>query len=95
MTGNIIIASNRTLYFYYFKVKTHDISRQKFIDFEESPISLDLCFSPVKLEICEDVIACMSKEYVHIFKIGQPEKEKAEQNFSAKKGSINSHNGMC
>ncbi|XP_049805068.1 Hermansky-Pudlak syndrome 3 protein homolog [Schistocerca nitens] len=80
VTGNLIVVLDRTLVLYYFKVRAHDISRQKFIDFEESPVSLEMCFTPMKVEMCEDIVACMSKQYLHVFKVGQLEKEKTVQN---------------
>lgn len=69
ITGNLVLASQMSLTLYHFHVRTHDISRLKFIDFEESPVGLEISFVPWKLELCEDVIACMSKDSLHVLKV--------------------------
>ncbi|KAK7788466.1 hypothetical protein R5R35_014523 [Gryllus longicercus] len=69
ITGNLVLASQMTLTLYHFQVRTHDISRLKFIDFEESPVGLEISFVPWKLELCENVIACMSKESLHVLRV--------------------------
>ncbi|XP_066997400.2 BLOC-2 complex member HPS3 isoform X2 [Anabrus simplex] len=78
-TGNLLLASNKTLTIYYFQVRTHDISRQKFIDFEESSVNLELSFSPWKLQLCEDTIACMSKQHLHVLRLGRSEDRQLPQ----------------
>lgn len=52
-----------------FKIKVHDISKLKFIDFEELPLAIDLCFIPRQIDICENYIAAMNKDSMHMFRI--------------------------
>lgn len=52
-----------------FKIKVHDISKLKFIDFEELPITIELCFIPRQIDICENYIVAMSKDTLHMFRI--------------------------
>lgn len=56
---------------YKFLVKTHDISKLKFIDFEEMSLILELSFKPTQIEICENYIACMNTSSLHLFTISQ------------------------
>lgn len=56
---------------YTFQVKTHDISKLKFIDFEEMPLTIELSFRPMSVSICENYIACMSSNSMLMFKICQ------------------------
>ncbi|KAL3270567.1 hypothetical protein HHI36_021104 [Cryptolaemus montrouzieri] len=69
ITGNLLILSNNILNIYKFKVKTHDISKMKFIDFEDSGIRIELSFEPSKIEMCENYIGAMSKENMQLFKL--------------------------
>ncbi|KAI4454775.1 hermansky-pudlak syndrome 3 protein [Holotrichia oblita] len=69
VTGNIIIQMNKTITMYTFGVKTHDISKLKFIDFEEAPLSVDLSFYPRDIAICENYIACSSNDTLHMFRV--------------------------
>ncbi|KAJ4435469.1 hypothetical protein ANN_18085, partial [Periplaneta americana] len=69
-TGNLLVASHKTLMLYHFHMRTHDISRLRFIDFEESGVCVELSFSPSWLSVAEDIIACMAQEYVHVFRLG-------------------------
>ena len=64
------MASHKTLMLYHFHVRTHDISRLRFIDFEESGVCVELSFNPTWLAVAEDIIACMSQENVHLFRLG-------------------------
>lgn len=69
-TGNLLVASHKTLMLYHFRVCTHDVSRLRFIDFEESGVYVELSFSPSSLSLAEDIIACMAEESVHVFRLG-------------------------
>ncbi|XP_021913117.1 Hermansky-Pudlak syndrome 3 protein isoform X3 [Zootermopsis nevadensis] len=69
-TGNLLLAFHKTLTLYHFRVCTRDISRLRFIDFEESGVFVDLSFSPTSLSLAEDIIACMADKYVHVFRLG-------------------------
>lgn len=65
-----MLAFHKTLTLYHFRVCTRDISRLRFIDFEESGVFVDLSFSPTSLSLAEDIIACMADKYVHVFRLG-------------------------
>ncbi|XP_025834263.1 Hermansky-Pudlak syndrome 3 protein isoform X2 [Agrilus planipennis] len=69
VSGNILILSANTLTVQLFHIKTHDISKLKFIDFEECPIQIELNFIPNEIAICENYIAYISRQSVHMFKI--------------------------
>jgi hypothetical protein len=69
-TGNLLVASHKTLMIYHFRVCTHDISRLRFIDFEDSGVYVELSFSPTSLSLAEDIITCMAEEFVHVFRLG-------------------------
>lgn len=75
MSGNIIIQSNKLVNICTFQVKTHDISKLKFIDFEELPILIELSFVPTQIDICENYIAYMNKNSLHLFRINNSNKE--------------------
>lgn len=64
------MASHKTLMLYHFRVCTHDVSRLRFIDFEDSGVYVELSFSPSSLSLAEDIIACMAEESVHVFRLG-------------------------
>lgn len=65
----MLILSNNIINIYKLKVKTHDISRMKFIDFDDTGIRIELSFEPIKIEMCENYIAAMNKDNMHLFKI--------------------------
>ncbi|XP_023724080.1 Hermansky-Pudlak syndrome 3 protein isoform X2 [Cryptotermes secundus] len=69
-TGNLLVASHKTLTLYHFRVCTRDVSRLQFIDFEDSGVYVELSFSPSSLSLAEDIIACMAEESVHVFRLG-------------------------
>lgn len=56
---------------YRFHVRTHDISKLRFIDFEELSLILELSFKPTQIQICENYIACMDNSNLHLFTITQ------------------------
>nr|XP_023016560.1 uncharacterized protein LOC111505899 [Leptinotarsa decemlineata] len=68
-SGNLLILSNTVINLYSFQIKTHDISKMRFIDFEELPLLIELSFSPFHIAFCENYIACMNKDTLHFFKI--------------------------
>ena len=72
VTGNLLVASQKTLMLYHFHLRTHDISRLRFIDFEESGVCVELSLCPSSLSLAEDIIMCMSEEFVHVFRLGPP-----------------------
>jgi len=72
VTGNLLVASQKMLMLYHFHLRTHDISRLRFIDFEESGVYVELSLCPSSLSLAEDIIMCMSEEFVHVFRLGPP-----------------------
>lgn len=54
---------------YNFVVKVHDISKLRFIDFEEVSLQVELSFLPSEMTFCENYIACMNHDHMHMFKI--------------------------
>lgn len=69
ISGNVLIASNKSLTIYGFVIKSHDISKLRFIDFEESNISIELTFRPTQIAFTENYIACASNSTMHMFRI--------------------------
>lgn len=51
--------------------RTHDISRQRFLDFELWPVTLELSFAPLYLAMVEDVVAAMDSQSLHVFRINK------------------------
>lgn len=50
-------------------MKVHDISKLRFIDFEEAPLQIELSFLPNEISFCENYIACMNNDHMHMFKV--------------------------
>lgn len=75
ISGNLIVQAYKTLTVYAFEVKTHDISKLKFIDFEEMGLQIDLCFYPTQIAINENYIACSSNDVLHLFRVVSETKE--------------------
>ncbi|CAG9861597.1 unnamed protein product [Phyllotreta striolata] len=75
VSGNLLILSGKIINIHTFKIKSHDISKMRFIDFEEMPILIELSFNPYQVSFCENYIACMSKDAFHLFKIENVKKE--------------------
>ncbi|XP_030747037.1 uncharacterized protein LOC115875658 [Sitophilus oryzae] len=69
VSGNLAILSNRMINIYKFQVKTHDISKMKFVDFEEMSVMIELSFSPFDIQICENYIAAVGHDTLHVFRI--------------------------
>ena len=69
ISGNLMVQSYKTLTVYAFEVKTHDISKLKFIDFEEMGLQIELCFYPTRIAISENYIACSSNDVLHLFRV--------------------------
>ncbi|XP_071522877.1 BLOC-2 complex member HPS3 isoform X3 [Panulirus ornatus] len=67
-TGNIAVACGISVTVFKFCHKTHDISKLKFIDFEEL-IEVDMSFIVKEVAISEDLIGCVSESEAHIFQI--------------------------
>ena len=71
-TGNLLVACGNTLILHEFKIETQNVSKLKFIDFEARPWSLELHFSPIKLEIVEDFILVMDSSRFIVFRLTNP-----------------------
>ncbi|XP_066255602.1 uncharacterized protein [Euwallacea similis] len=69
LSGNLAILSDHIINFHKFYVRTHDISKLKFIDFEEMPIIVELAFAPFDIQICENYIAVLGRDSMHMFRI--------------------------
>lgn len=69
VSGNLLILSDNVVNIHAFKIRTHDISKMKFIDFEEIPIFIELAFSPIYISICENYIGYHNRDSMHLFKI--------------------------
>ncbi|CAL4066395.1 unnamed protein product, partial [Meganyctiphanes norvegica] len=67
-TGNIAVASGMSVTIFRFCHKTHDISKHRFIDFEEI-MELDMSFIVKEVSISEDIIGCVSESEVHVFQL--------------------------
>ncbi|XP_044762835.1 uncharacterized protein LOC123319874 isoform X2 [Coccinella septempunctata] len=83
ISGNLLILSNNIINIYKFRVKTHDISKMKFIDFNDTGIRIELTFEPTKIEMCENYIAAMNRDNMHLFKIYK----KSSKDSNSKKNS--------
>uniref|UniRef100_A0A023EXH9 Uncharacterized protein n=1 Tax=Triatoma infestans TaxID=30076 RepID=A0A023EXH9_TRIIF len=70
-SGNVLVCSHRTLCLYQRVTRTHDISRLKFIDFEIWPVTLELSYSPIRLSMCEDLVAASNSDSLHVFRINK------------------------
>ncbi|XP_042207790.1 Hermansky-Pudlak syndrome 3 protein-like isoform X2 [Homarus americanus] len=67
-TGNIAVACGISVTVFKFCQKTHDMSKLKFIDFEEL-LELDMSFIVKEVDISEDLIGCVSESEAHIFQV--------------------------
>ncbi|KAG0721181.1 Hermansky-Pudlak syndrome 3 protein [Chionoecetes opilio] len=67
-TGNIAVACGISVTIFRFCEKTHDLSKVKFIDFEEY-MELDMSFIVKEVAMSEDLIGCISESEAHIFQI--------------------------
>lgn len=67
-TGNIAVACGISVTVFRFCEKTHDLSKVKFIDFEEY-MELDMSFIVKEVAVCEDIIGCLSESEAHVFQI--------------------------
>ncbi|KAK9874409.1 hypothetical protein WA026_002756 [Henosepilachna vigintioctopunctata] len=86
ITGNLLILSNNVMNIYKFKLKTHDISKMKFIDFDDTGLTIELTFEPIKIEMYENYIAAMNKNSMQLIKIyknfGKEKRYKMKKNSS-------------
>lgn len=67
-TGNIALAMGMSISVFKFFLKTHDMSKMKFVDFEEM-IEIDTAFVLTEVAIAEDIIGCLSDTESHVFQV--------------------------
>lgn len=67
-TGNMAISLGNTISIYVFSVKIHDISKQKFVDFNHL-VNVQLSFQLQQIALCEDFVSCASKKELQVFRI--------------------------
>lgn len=55
-------------------IKTHDISRLQFLDFDTWPMVMDLKFDICDLKIEQDIVAVFGEKIIQVFQIlkGEP-----------------------
>uniref|UniRef100_A0A2S2QZG9 BLOC-2 complex member HPS3 N-terminal domain-containing protein n=1 Tax=Sipha flava TaxID=143950 RepID=A0A2S2QZG9_9HEMI len=68
-TGNIIIASKCILSIFRMVIKTHDISRLRFLDFDTWPMVINLKFNVYNLQIEQDIVAVFGEQKIQVFQI--------------------------
>lgn len=66
-----MIACDRVLCLFQLVTRTHDISKQRFLDFELWPVTLELSFSPSFLRMSEDVVGAMNSTSLHVFRLNK------------------------
>lgn len=69
VSGNLAILSNHLINIYKFQIRTHDISKLKFIDFDEMSIMIELTFLPFEIQMCENYVAAVGRDTMHMFRI--------------------------
>lgn len=67
-TGNFMVAAVNVLVIYKYSMKTQEMSKAKFLDFEDC-IHIFHNFVPKEVTLVEDVIGCLSDHEVHVFKV--------------------------
>ena len=67
-TGNFMVAAVNVLVIYKYSMKTQEMSKTKFIDFEDC-IHIFHNFIPTEVTLVEDVIGCLSNLELHVFKV--------------------------
>ena len=67
-TGNFMVAAVNVLVIYKYTLKVQEMSKTKFIDFEDC-IHIFHNFIPKEISLIEDVIGCLSTNEVHVFKV--------------------------
>ncbi|XP_076256729.1 uncharacterized protein LOC143194058 [Rhynchophorus ferrugineus] len=69
VSGNLAILSSHLINIFKFQIKTHDISKLKFADFEELPFLIELTFVPFEIQMCENYIAAVGRDTLHVFRV--------------------------
>lgn len=91
-TGNLLIGLGHTLTLFAFCNPVHRLSKLRYIDFEES-FTFEMSFRPSHLLMAEDLIACMSKDALHIFRVGMDEEEEVQEDDEKKDEEQNDLSG--
>ncbi|KAJ6643629.1 Hermansky-Pudlak syndrome 3 protein like [Pseudolycoriella hygida] len=68
-TGNLAISVNCGIVFYKYFRCMNDSTKHQYIDFKEIPFSIDLDFTPNKLEMVENFVTCSNNRFVILFRI--------------------------
>uniref|UniRef100_A0A1A9UJI9 Uncharacterized protein n=1 Tax=Glossina austeni TaxID=7395 RepID=A0A1A9UJI9_GLOAU len=70
-SGNVIVSSKERIYLYEYTQCVHESTqpRYKYIDFLPFKFFVNLNFAPSKLNLAENVIACMSNRYCVAFRV--------------------------
>lgn len=68
-TGNLAISVNCGIVFYKYCQCMNDSTKYQYIDFKEIPFSVDLDFTPTKLEMVENFVTCSNSKFVILFRI--------------------------
>ncbi|XP_037937248.1 uncharacterized protein LOC119670885 [Teleopsis dalmanni] len=70
-SGNIIVTSKERIYLYEYTKCTHESTQPRFsyIDFLPFKFFVNLNFAPLKINLAENVIACMNNRYCVAFKV--------------------------
>ncbi|KAG4069460.1 hypothetical protein HA402_001759 [Bradysia odoriphaga] len=68
-TGNLAISVNCGIVFYKYFQCMNDSTKHQYIDFKEIPFSVDLDFTPVKLEMVENFVSCSNSKFVILFRL--------------------------
>ena len=68
-TGNLAVAASNVVQIYRMVRKFHESSKAKFLDFEDCVHVFHTFPSPREIQLCEDVLACLSDIEVHVFKV--------------------------
>ena len=67
-TGNLAVASGMTVSVFKYCLKIHDISKIKFVDFDEM-LEIDAPFIIKEVAIAEDIFGFLAETEAHIFQV--------------------------
>ncbi|XP_034238790.1 Hermansky-Pudlak syndrome 3 protein homolog [Thrips palmi] len=68
-TGNVLVACHRILVFFRYIVRTHESSRTRYIDFEDTEVRVSLSFPPTQAFLREELAVCMGKHSLLVFRL--------------------------
>lgn len=67
-TASLVIGKGKTISIYSYNLKIHDISKQRFHDFDHL-MNISLNFPVQEMALVEDYFACMSTNEIHVFRV--------------------------